>query len=249
MSSFIGTRMLSRRRTVLGLGAGGLGVALAARGMGALAAQDEAATPAPVMGETYVGEAVDLDASVAVVLVAAEGDQQEARAYLCDGREVNEWFNQGTASADTLRLASENGAALDAELTAAGVTGTVTLPGGEPFAFTAAPAEGIAGLYDVAVTPDGLVRGTSAEGGRLEGLVAQAPLQEPEELRGQYPVVGFLTPPEGQPERFEATARIEATASVAGPTYARFIVLPDGSVKGGKKKGGEGEGFSTFPIG
>jgi hypothetical protein len=233
---------LSRRMAVVGLGAAGIG--LVAHRWGALA-QDEttavASPSGPLMGETYVGDVTALEAFVAIVMVAADEDQPRARAYLC-GQQSSAWFNQGSASADRLQLTSEDGAELAAELSATGVSGTVKLPGGEPVSFAAAPAEGIAGLYDVSAPADGLLRGISAEGGQLRAVMAPAPLEEPEELRGYYAIIGFVTPAGG------SSQPVAAAAPSAEPTDARWIVLPDGRVRGGPKKGGRDVSNTVEPI-
>ncbi len=72
---------------------------------------------APVVGE-FVGEVPDTDAFLALIAEAPqeEGeDSRNIRAYLCDGRQLSEWFT-GTANGDQVDLATANGVQLGASL-------------------------------------------------------------------------------------------------------------------------------------
>src|SRR5215204_2359841 len=103
----------------------------------------------PVVGE-FAGEVSDANAFVALVAGEPQDGEEarEVRAYLCDGREINEWF-RGTAEGNKLDLASEAS------------TGTITLDDSESFIFTADPATGVAGLYEVVLSDNGQLLGTS----------------------------------------------------------------------------------------
>lgn len=101
----------------------------------------------------YVG-ALNDEIYIAVIPQGTdEGDgAQEVAAYLCDGEDVVIWLTgelqdgQGTLTADDARV--------EIESMAGAVSGTVTVAGGEPEAFTAVEAEGIAGFYQAALIVD-----------------------------------------------------------------------------------------------
>ena len=186
------------------------------------------------MAGTFVGEAQDEDAFVAIVAASPEEegeDEPEVRAYLCDGRDVTEWFT-GTASGNELDLSSESGARLQGNLTPEASTGTITLEDGERFFdFAAELATGVAGLYNATVSDEGQVRGISETGGEIEGQVAD----EPQAEGGGYPVSGTITSPDGETQDFEAFA----SSDEAGEEF-RWIVLEDGEVKGASKSAATG---------
>lgn len=132
--------------------------------------EQQQAAEAAVAGE-FVGEAPDADAFVAVVADEPEregADTRRIRAYLCDGRSRNVWF-EGTAAGNDLDLASEGGARLEGTLAPEGATGEITLADGEHFSFEATPAEGVEGFYPVGVPAEGPLSATSWSGARLEG--------------------------------------------------------------------------------
>ncbi len=146
-----------------------------------------------------------------------------------------EWFT-GSAVGNDLSLASEGGTRLEDALAPETATGTVTLADeGGSFPFSALLASGVAGLYDVVWSSDGTFTGTSETGGRLEGSLGE------EVNPGIFRIGGTITPPEGEPVEVEAFARPDAT-----PGEYRWIVLPDGQAKGGKKGGASGS--STKPT-
>ena len=121
-----------------------------------------------------MGQVVGTDAFLGVVIFA----NRETLAYVCDGTSIAQWF-RGPAGPEALALTAEGGARLNATLTPAAVTGTVTLADGRAFDFTATPATGEAGLYRAhetldgvehvagwVVLPDGQQRGAITAGGR-----------------------------------------------------------------------------------
>ena len=202
----------------------------------------------PVAGN-FVGEVSDFEGDpeavpfVAVVAAEAQEGAREVRAYLCDGQSINEWFT-GTAEGDELDLTSEGGARLEGSLAPEAATGTITLEDGQSFEFTADLATGIAGLYNVNLSPDGVVAGTSEAGGSIEGQLADEPQLAPQRQLETYPVTGTITAPDGEERDFEHFFDSDE------PGEARWIVLADGSAKGAKKTaatGSSGAGFSC-PI-
>ncbi len=214
-------------------------------GAGQVGGQEDAQKKesAPPVAGSFVGEipgigedVPDNDAFVAVVATSAQESVREVRAYLCSGGAINEWF-WGSAEGNKLDLTSEGGAQLEATLTPETATGTITLDDGTSSTFTADLATGIAGLYNVNLLEDGRVIGTSETGNRLEGRVADEPRED-----GLYPITGTIIVPDGPTQNFKAL-----TASTE-PAEARWVALPDGRTKGGRK-GEEGAGFSLIFIG
>jgi len=188
---------------------------------------------APPVTGSFVGVAPDVapEGEAFVALVASgteeEGEaQRQVRAYLCDGQSINEWFNEGSVEGNELNLTSEGGARLEGSLATEAATGTITLNDGESFTFTADLASGGAGFYDVNISEDGDVRGTSEAGGRIEGEVAERPRQED----GSYPLTGTITPPNGDPLELA----LAAPSAVEDGEY-RWVVLSEGEVKGARK--------------
>ena len=173
-----------------------------------------------------------------LALVAQEPEdgagQQEVRAYLSDGRSINEWFNEGSVEGVEFDLTSDGGArllgSLKQDVDSSWVSGQIFLADGTVLGFSAPPATGIAGLYDVSI-PGSELSGTSDGGGQLEGRLGETPQED-----GLYPVAGIITPADGFPQGFRAFATPDASGEL------RFVVLEDGRFKGGPKKG-EGEGF------
>ena len=197
--------------------------------------EEEAAKGAPPVAGSFVGEAPDAAAFVAVVadVPEREGDEREVKAYLCDGQTVSDWF-VGSVVGNDLSLSSEGGAQLEGQLTREAATGTITDPNGDSISFEALLATGIAGLYNVDISSDGSLSGSSQTGGQLEGQIGNI-------LEGNdtYPVRGIITPPDGQPQDFSALT------SPSTSDQHRWIVLTDGRVKGGNVGGDfEFDGFA-----
>ena len=64
-----------------------------------------------------------------------ETDERNTRAYLCDGKQLSEWF-EGTSNGNEVSLTSEeNGIELLANLYSDNITGTLLFPSGENFGF------------------------------------------------------------------------------------------------------------------
>lgn len=174
-----------------------------------------------------MGEVPNADAFLALVAEEPKegGSTREVRAYLCDGRNVNEWF-KGSVDGNGLGLSSDNGASLKGQLARDGASGTIALADGTSYAFNATPVTGIAGLYDVVQSAEGRVSGTSEGGGRLEGQIAEEPRRD-----GRYLVGGTITAPDGQSRDFGSISTSREASEM------RLIVLSDARVKGGSKIG------------
>jgi hypothetical protein len=192
--------------------------------------QQEEQKDAPPVTGNFVGEAPDEEAFVALVAASPEeeGQERDVRAYLCDGESISEWFTfTGTAEGNELNLTSEGGARLEGNLATEASTGTITLEDDRTLTYTAELARGVAGLYNVTLSEEGGVRGTSETGGLLEGQ-----LGEEDEMRGEEqvrPISGTFTSDEGEEVGFEAFGR------EADPGEYRWIVLEEGLAKGAKR--------------
>jgi hypothetical protein len=95
----------------------------------------------------------------------------------------------------------------------------------------------------VALLEDGQVNGASETGARLEGELAEEPVEG-----DVYPINGILTPPEGEPQDFEVPFVFPGEPPEGAlPADARFIVSPDGAIRGGARKG-SGAQFTDLLI-
>jgi hypothetical protein len=223
---------------------------------GCAGSQDEEGSKgsaSPVAG-SFVGETSDPVTSVAVVAAEpAQGEEsREVRALIYGEREnpINEWF-VGAATGNNLDLTSEGGAQLEGELTSEGTAGTITLTDGTSVPFDTVPATGVAGLYNVTISPDGLADGTSEDGARLEGQLADQPESEIPGRPGEgsapvFPLAGTITPTNGQPQDFQVSFLMAPVREPDEALTARFIVSDDGMIRGGAKKG-SGSQF-TCPL-
>jgi hypothetical protein len=106
--------------------------------------------PATVGTATFAGVIPGTNRFVALV-----HNGQNARAYVCDGQAVAEWFN-GTVQDGMIDLTSAAGARLQATLGAAGASGSFTPAGGTAAAFTAEAVSAPAGLYRAEENVDGV---------------------------------------------------------------------------------------------
>ena len=186
----------------------------------------------PVTG-SFVGSAQGedeaTDAFVAIVAASPKERGQEGRdvrAYLCDGERITEWFTS-RAQGNALDLISEDGALFEGILSAQASTGTITFKDERTLTYTAELASGLAGLYDVTISEEGGVSGTSETGGFLEGQLDEEEQRGEEELR---PIRGSFTSTEGQEAGFEVVGREPE------PEEYGWIVLEDGQVKGAEKR-------------
>jgi hypothetical protein len=119
----------------------------------------------------------------------------------------------------------------EGNLSAEASTGTITLDDESTLTYTAELATGLAGLYDVTISEEGGVSGTSETGGFLEGQLGEEEQRNEEELR---PIRGYFTSAEGQEARFEVLGREPE------PEEYLWIVLEDGRVKGAEKRAAGG---------
>jgi hypothetical protein len=198
----------------------------------------------PVTG-SFVGETSDPVMSVAIVAAEpAQGEEsREVRALIYGDREnpINEWF-VGAATGNDLDLTSEGGAQFKGELTSEGTAGTITLPDGTSVPFDTVPATGVAGLYNVTISPDGLADGASEDGAQLEGQLASQPESEVPGRPGEgsapvFPLTGTITPTNDQPQDFEVSFLMAPVREPDEALTARFVVSDDGTIRGGAKKG------------
>jgi hypothetical protein len=231
-------RCVTRREMLLTTGGALAGILLVGCGGGA----GEQKSASPVAG-TFVGDVSDPVASVAVVAgEPAQGEEsREVRALIYGEREnnIDEWF-VGSAEGNALRLSSADGAELVGALTPEGATGTITLPDETSVPFDAILATGVAGFYDVTITPDRLVRGTSSSGARLEGQLEEGRARQLEGETREHsivPLTGTLTAPDGETQDFEVDFAVLPPKEPEEPAQGRFIVLPDGTMRGGARKG------------
>jgi hypothetical protein len=194
-------------------------------GGGSQQQEEQKATP-PITG-SFVGEAPDADAFVAIVAASPEeeGQERDVRAYLSDGERLTEWFT-GRAEGNELDLTSEGGARLEGNLSTEASTGTITVEDDTTLTYTADLARGVAGLYNVTISEEGRVRGASETGGLLEGQLGEEEETRDEEVR---PISGTFTSAEGQVVSFGVLGR------EADPDEYRWIVLEDGQAMGAKK--------------
>jgi hypothetical protein len=222
--------LLTDRRTVLGML---LATALLATCDPRRGSAQEA-TPAAlarVSGETFLGETSDPQTFVAIVLEGGTGEEpRSARGYLCNGllRSIDVWLT-GQLDGDQLLLTAADGSQLTGVRNAAGIGGGVTLGDGTSLLFTALPAQGIAGLYTVAMLADGTMQGRATSGGQLTGTLQDQ--GTPAGERFAYAVT--LTPPT------EDAAPVSMTIRTATSEEGEFrvIILADGQGRGqGKTK-------------
>jgi hypothetical protein len=220
--------LLTDRRTLLrALGAAGL---LTTHHSLRTLAQEATPEAQPLFtGESFVGETSDPTIFVAVVLGDEAGaEPRPARGYLCNGllRTIDVWLT-GEMTGEQLTLTAEDGSQLMGVQNAAGIGGGAKIGDGTSLLFTAVPAEGIAGLYTVAMLPEGRMEGSSASGGTLVGTLEAAAVPAGE--RFVYTVT--VTPPAA-----DAVLLTITTATTEEGTF-RTILLPSGEGRGqGKTK-------------
>lgn len=149
-----------------------------------------------VVGE-FVGEVPNTDAFLALIAEgpdnAQDAEERNIWAFLCDGKQLSEWF-VGTTNGNSFQLtSSENSFQLQADLYPDNATGSILLPSVENFGFQAPLAQGGSGFYPVSVPVlGGSFSTTSFSGAQLEGTRGA-----PEEISGT------ITPPDnGEAQEF-----------------------------------------------
>ena len=202
---------------------------------------------APPVSGSFVGKIPDLSGDTLVAVVAAEPqqgeEQREVRAYVCDGRDVLEWF-WGSASGNDLDLWSESETSspgesqLEGELSSEGVIGTVRLSDGRTATFEAPTATGIAGFYNMTISGRE-VSGSSETGARAEGQL-DTPTTEDGLLR--FPVTATITSTDGETRNIDTRilSDIDLTFASGDQSNLRAIIDSDGVTKGGDPQGGKG---------
>jgi hypothetical protein len=207
------------RRGALRLG-GGAALAALVGTVGATTAAQEATDGEAVIAGEFVGavrpEGGHHEDEIFVAIVAdapaPRAAQRRVRAYLCDGRSIDEWF-VGEVDGNSATLSSEDDdAEFAAEMTADGVTGTFALAGGEPLAFTADRPTGRGGLYNVYIREDLSAFGASAGGNAYFTEIAD------DQARGVFLLANGTTE--------EAVAPVIMYPQV-GEVAVRLIVLDD----------------------
>ncbi|MGH6816834.1 MAG: hypothetical protein ACREC6_14140 [Hyphomicrobiaceae bacterium] len=171
----------------------------------------EAQTPPGVFVGIVAGERPVL-ATILIDRAAPGASNPRVRAYFCDGEQVTVWV-EGASAGNTVDLTSKDGDWVQAQLADESVTGTVTQLDGRKFAFAAARAAGVSGLYEVEVAPDGRVHGTSIPGEKFEFRSTQG--------AGPHPGVVKFTLPDGK------TQEVQMPAAAAEPGRYRLIALTD----------------------
>jgi hypothetical protein len=169
-----------------------LSVLLTACGGGATASEPLAAA--------WVGK---VEGTEAFIAIASNGT--ELMAYVCDSQTITQWFHAKTGVdqldlvAGTVDVSSE-GAKLQAQLTQTTATGTVTLADGQAHKFTAAKAEGDAGLYRLEETANNeqlLTGWVVLNDGQLRGMQVNlntAALQPQTTLNNLAKIIGPTIP-------------------------------------------------------
>jgi hypothetical protein len=177
---------------------------------------------------TFVGKASDGRSLVAVVAAppASEGQPRKVSVYACDGQQVNVWL-PGETGANQAELTSQGGARATVTLAPNQARGTITLRDGKKLSFTANPAKGAAGLYNVTLAPGGSITGSSQTGGRLTARLGE------QARPGLRLIDGNITIGGGQQVKLSLFGRS------ATPGDYRWVVLANGRAYGGKN-GDEG---------
>jgi len=196
-----------------------------------MAAFAQTATPRPpVEGAIFVGPTSEPDTLVAV---AMPPDKPEVEAYLCDGHDVAVWYTGPVKGAEPILDAGDDGF-LNVSFSDSLASGTTTLADGRSLSFEAAPATGIAGLYDVTLAGDELI-GVGTSGQQMRGrLVETLP-------DGRKLLAGTIELTDGTLRAFAAFLSGEAEGDF------RLIALNDGQIKGAAKTD-QGRGWVDVTV-
>jgi hypothetical protein len=177
------------------------------------------ATPRPpVEGAIFVGPTSEPDTLIAVTMPS---DKPEVDAYLCDGHDLAIWYTGPVKGAEPILEAGDEGT-LNVRFSDTSAGGTTTLADGRSLSFVAAPATGIAGLYDVTLAGDELI-GVGTSGQQMQGLLVET-LPDGREL-----LAGTIELADGSLRAFAAFL------SAGSEGDFRLITLNDGQIKGAAK--------------
>lgn len=190
------------------------------------------AAAADLVTGTFVGLAADGRTAVAIVAEApaAGSAGRTVRAYLCDGvGGLREWYPTDAAGNSATIPAASSTSTLTAALTAAGATGTATLPDGRALTFTAPPATGPGGLFDVTLNGT-TASGVSTTGKKIE--IALAGNRTTATVDGTPLKAATLAPVQGY--------------QAAGAEPLRVIVLSEGRAVGASKNKDSGSPAFTW---
>jgi hypothetical protein len=191
----------------------------------------QTATPRPpVEGAIFVGPTSDPDALIAV---AMPPDKPEVDAYLCDGHDLAIWYTGPVMGAEPILDAGDEGI-LNVRFSNTSASGNTTLTDGRSLSFVAAPATGIAGLYDVTLAGDELI-GVGTTGQQMRGRLVET-LPDGREL-----LAGTIELADGSLRAFAAFISDGAEGDF------RFIALHDGQIKGAAKQG-RGTGWVDVTV-
>ena len=186
---------------------------------------------------TYVGDTQDKDTFVAIVGPPTEGEGGgESEMLVCDATRFCASL-PATIDGTSLEAKSDAGdAKAEGELSGDAVDGSVDLPDAKSTRYKADVATAAAGVYDLTVSKEGKLRGTSEAGVALTG---ESTLPEPG--------AGTLKLADGTRLEFEATENPAAEAMDLEPGQVRLIVLPSGELRGaGRSTGADGGEGSYF---
>jgi len=188
----------------------------------------------PVVSGTFAGKADGTEAGVVVTAekAAAAGQARRISVYICNGTSLSVLLT-GAVTGNLADLRSADGRfGVHVELTPQAASGKLGVLGGGGFRFSVPGAPGLAGLFDVGVTANGLVRGVSPTGGSLSGRVTTA---------GRLTGSGVVKAAVSSGGR---VVQLTASTRHLTPGAYRWIVLPDrtvyGANKGGLRLGGIG---------
>jgi hypothetical protein len=220
---FLTIGLLSRRAATRRLSGALAALAIARVPHTALA---QIATPRPpVEGAIFVGPTSDPDTLIAV---AMPPDKPEVDAYLCDGHDLAIWYTGPVKGAEPILDAGDEGF-LNVRFSDTSASGAATLADGRSLSFVAAPAMGIAGLYDVTLASDELI-GVGTSGQQMRGRLVET-LPDGREL-----LAGTIELADGTLRAFAAFLSGDAAGDF------RLIALNDGQMKGAGKTG-QGKGW------
>jgi hypothetical protein len=188
---------------------------------------------------SFVGKLAGTNALISVLIAPAAGDEtrRDVQVYVADGKRLSEWLS-GSITDNTFAAKSDDGdAEAEGKVSGESVTGTVELRDGDTARYKAGRPAGAAGLYNLTVSSNGRLRGTSAGGVGVRGRI--------ELLEG----TGVLRLADGRRLKFDVAEAPAGDLLRLRAGQVRLIVLPDGEVGGaGKSRPTEDGGSSDFFV-